>query len=73
MIIPAVDCEAMGTTGLVDYVRGPHWPCVVESTCFSARMARAKEIIDRRCGTLAIALFEKAVYAGRDQPHPLKD
>jgi len=57
--------EEMGTTGLVAYVRGHHWPCVVESTCFVSRFNLAEEIISKRCGAKAVELFRKAVYAGR--------
>ena len=58
--------EDMGITGLVAYVRGPHWPYVPESTCFAARMQLAKEIIVKRgLGNTAAQVFEKAVYAGR--------
>lgn len=58
--------EEMGTTGLVDYVRGHHWPFVPESTCFVARMQCAEEIVAKRCGPKAVELFRKAVYAGRN-------
>ena len=58
--------EEMGTSGLVNYVRGHHWPFVPESTCFVARFQLAESIIRNRCGNKAVELFRKAVYAGRN-------
>ena len=58
--------EDMGTTGLVTYVRGHHWPYVPESTCFVARFELANEIITKRHGAKAVPFFYKAVYAGRN-------
>lgn len=57
--------EEMGTTGLINYVRGPHWPYVPESTCFHARYLAALEIIVARCGASVKPLFDKAIQAGR--------
>ena len=53
----------MGTTGLVEYVRGPHWPYVPESTCFSARAELAESIIKGRYGDKGVEAFRKAVHA----------
>lgn len=58
--------KEMGTTGLVNYVRGEFWPLVVESTCFMARMHLAEEIITGRFGVKAAPIFRKAVYAGHN-------
>lgn len=58
--------EEMGTSGLINFVRGPHWPYVPESTCFVARMQLAEEILTARGhGAQVLTVFRKAVYAGR--------
>lgn len=53
----------MGTTGLVKYVRGHHWPYIPESTCFAARMDLAVSIIVNRYSARAAEVFRKAVHA----------
>lgn len=53
--------QAMGTTGLIKYVRGHFWPLVIESTCFAARHDLACSIILKRNGEKSLVAFKKAV------------